>query len=128
MKLLITGAAGYIGGMLVERFAAREDVDEIICLDRKPINKELRALSKVLYIHANTADDTWQEVCRERAPDVVIHCAWQIRELYGRPALQRRWNIHGSQNIISFAQSVDSVKKFIFLSTVAVYGAYPDNN
>lgn len=127
MKLFITGAAGYIGGMLVERFAQRDDVEEVICLDKNPITQELKSFPKVLYLRANTADDTWQNIVADRKPDVVIHCAWQIRELYGRPALQHRWNIFGSKNIISFVQSVDSIKKFIFFSTVAVYGAYPEN-
>lgn len=45
MRILITGAAGYIGGMLAERFAQREDVEEVICLDKNPITQGLHSLS-----------------------------------------------------------------------------------
>lgn len=111
--------------MLAERFAERDDIEEIVCLDKNPITPELLALPKILYLRANTSDDTWQGIAAERKPDVVIHCAWQIREFYFRKKLHHAWNICGSRNVFAFALSC--ARHLIYLSSVAVYGAYSDN-
>lgn len=125
--LFITGAAGYVGAMLAEQFSKRSDVREIICLDKEPEPEMLKGNAKVVWVIANTADGTWQETVRAKAPDVVIHTAWQIREMYGDQKTQWQWNVEGSQAIFDFAFSTPSVKKLVYFSTVASYGAFPDN-
>ena len=125
--VFITGAAGYVGTMLVRRFAAREDVVRVIALDKEPIPELIKDEPKLTYIEANTADTDWQEQVRVLAPDVVIHTAWQIREIYGNRPLTWKWNIDGSDRVFDFAYNTDSVKRLIHFSTVASYGAFPDN-
>ncbi len=127
MKLFITGTSGYIGGMLVDRFVQRDDVDEIICLDKSPMPARYKGNPKVLWIRANTSDESWQELIASRKPDVVIHCAWQIREFYFRKKLHDTWNMGGTKNVFRFMFDTRSVKKCIYPSSVAAYGAYPDN-
>ncbi len=124
--VLITGAAGYIGAMLVERFAARADVARVIGLDKEPLPDFLAKEPKLVYLQMNTVDD-WQEQARAHHPDIVIHTAWQIRELYGKRALEWHWNIDGSDNVFDFAFG-DSVARLIHFSTVASYGAFPENS
>ena len=125
--LLITGAAGYVGAMLIDIFSKRPDVEAIIGVDMLPKPDFIKDAPKVTYIVANTADTTWQQQARALNPDVVIHTAWQIREMYGKKKLQWHWNIEGSDAVFDFAFSTPSVKKLIHFSTVASYGAYPDN-
>lgn len=127
MKICITGASGYIGGMLADRYAERDDVEELICLDKNPMPARYRGNPKVLWIRANTADESWQELIASRKPDVVIHCAWQIREFYFRKKLHQKWNLGGTTNVFRFVFATPGIKKFIHMSTVAAYGAYPDN-
>ncbi|MBU1292601.1 NAD-dependent epimerase/dehydratase family protein [Patescibacteria group bacterium] len=124
--VLITGAAGYVGTMLVERFAKRSDVVRIIGLDKEPLPDLIKDEPKLTYIESNTADD-WEEQVRKLAPDIVIHTAWQIRELYGNRPLTWKWNIEGSDKVFSFAYEGASVKRLIHFSTVASYGAFPSN-
>lgn len=123
--VFITGAAGYIGFALIEKFAARDDVSRIIALDKEPAPEALRH-PKVVYIHANTNDD-WAGEVTKYSPDIVIHSAWQIRDIYGNYPLQKAWNIDGSDKVFDFALSQPSVKRLVHFSTVASYGAYPDN-
>lgn len=125
--VFITGAAGYVGTMLVRRFAARPDVERVVGLDKEPMPELLKDEAKLVYIEANTADAGWEEKAKEYSPDIVIHTAWQIREIYGNRPLSWKWNIDGSDNVFAFAYTTPSVKRLIHFSTVASYGAFPDN-
>ncbi|HRH55828.1 MAG TPA: NAD-dependent epimerase/dehydratase family protein [Candidatus Paceibacterota bacterium] len=125
--VLITGAAGYVGTMLVRRFAAREDVVHVIGLDKEPIPDLIKDEPKLVYIETNTSDEGWEEKVRPYAPTIVIHTAWQIRELYGKRPLTWKWNIDGSERVFRFAYETESVTRLIHFSTVASYGAFPTN-
>ena len=58
--VFITGAAGYVGAMLVELFAERADVKAVIGLDKEPIPELIKYTAKLTYIQANTADISWR--------------------------------------------------------------------
>ena len=125
--LFITGGAGYVGAMLADQFSKRDDVEQIICLDKEVFPEMLKNNPKIFWVDGNTSDGKWQEIVRAKNPDVVIHTAWQIREMYGDRATEWKWNIDGSDAIFDFAFSTPSVKKLIHFSTVSSYGAFPDN-
>lgn len=124
--ILITGAAGYVGAMLVHKLAAREDVLRIVGLDKEPLPDFIAGVEKLTYLSTNTAD-AWEEKVRQYQPDVVIHAAWQIREMYGNQKEQWKWNVEGSDRVFDFVFSEASVKRLIYFSTVASYGSYPTN-
>ncbi len=125
--VFITGAAGYVGGMLVERFAAREDVERVVGLDKEPFPESLSGIEKLVYVCANTADDSWQKEVASYKPGIIVHTAWHIREIYGNRALTWKWNIEGSDNVFAFAFREPGVDRLIHFSTVASYGAFPTN-
>lgn len=116
-----------MGAMLIEHFSKRPDVAGIITIDKEPQPDLIKSVKNLTYIQANTNDGSWQNAVSAFAPDVVIHTAWQIRELYGKKEMQWGWNVEGSDAIFDFALSTPSVKKLIHFSTVASYGAYPTN-
>lgn len=125
--VVVTGAAGYVGTMLVRRFAAREDVAKVIGIDKEPVPDLVKDEPKLVYLETNLADDGWEEKVGAYAPDIVIHTAWQIREIYGNRPLSWKWNIEGSERVFRFAYGTPSVKRLIHFSTVASYGAFPTN-
>lgn len=125
--IFITGGAGYVGQMLVEQFSKRLDVAKVVALDKEPMPESFQGNTKIVWISANTSDGTWQEKVKAENPEVVVHTAWQIRELYGNRPLSWKWNIDGSDAIFDFAFTHPSVKKLIHFSTVASYGAFADN-
>lgn len=131
--IYITGGAGYVGAMLLDRFSRRLDVKKIIAIDTQPFPFFLKEtlkpeeIEKIHFIVANTSDKTWQKEVASFSPNIVIHTAWQIREMYGKKKLQWQWNVEGSDDIFDFAISTPSVKKLIHFSTVASYGAFSEN-
>ncbi len=124
--VLITGAAGYVGAMLVRAFAMRDDVERIVGIDKEPFPEFLKNEEKLVYLEMNTVA-AWETKAREYHPNIVIHTAWQIREMYGDQATEWKWNIDGSDKVFDFVLAESSVKRLIHFSTVASYGAYPSN-
>lgn len=125
--IFIVGGAGYVGEMLCDQLAKREDVGQIIALDKEPQSEFSKGIPKVTYIQHNMADDGWQEQVAIATPDTVIHTAWQIRAMYGQPAEQWRWNVEGSDKVFAFAFATPSVTKLIYFSTASSYSARADN-
>lgn len=126
--VLITGAGGYVGAMLVRQFAAREDVANIIGIDKEPLPELIAGEQKLTYIHQNLSDAGWEEKVFEYKPDIVIHAAWQIREMYGEKNKQWKWNIEGSDRVFDFCFNNEFVKRLVHFSTVASYGAQKTNS
>ncbi len=124
--IFITGAAGYVGGMLVRTFAEKKEVVKIIGLDKEPLPGFLKDVSKLHYVQMNTAE-AWEAEVARFAPDIVIHTAWHIREIYGDRKTTWKWNIEGSDKVFDFCCSQVFVKRLIHFSTVASYGAFSDN-
>lgn len=124
--VFITGSAGYIGTLLVERLLKRSDIQKIICLDKKEISTITDP--KVVFISANLSEsEKWISLVSEYKPNIVIHTAWQIREMRFKSKLQREWNIEGSQNVFDFCFNNEFVKTLVHYSTVASYGAFETN-
>lgn len=125
--VLITGAAGYVGAMLVEQWSARDDVTHIVAVDKETPEAFVADNPKTTWVHANTADSAWEDVARKYAPDIVVHAAWQIRNLYGNTKEQWRWNVEGSERVFDFAFNTPSVTRLVYFSTASLYGAYASN-
>jgi nucleoside-diphosphate-sugar epimerase len=77
--LFITGGAGYVGAMLCDQYAKRDDVEKIITLDKEPetdLTKNNPNKDKIVYLQMNTSDEGWTEKVASYNPDTVIHTAW----------------------------------------------------
>ena len=108
--LVITGAAGYVGAMLVKQFSAREDVERVVALDMAPMPKMLEGIENLHYLQTNTAS-AWHDEVARFSPDIIVHCAWHIREVYGDREITWKWNIDGSDTVFDFAFEYLCVKR-----------------
>lgn len=125
--VLITGAAGYVGAMLVDQWSKRDDVETIIALDMVEPESFVAEAPRTVWVEANTSDGTWQEKVASYNPNIVIHAAWQIRNLYHDPQKQWKWNVEGSEALFDFVADLESVERLIHFSSASVFGAEPDN-
>ena len=102
MNVLITGGAGYIGALLIDQLLRLDLAGTIIGIDIKDRPALAADCPKLRWIRADVAEDAWISQVQDEAIDVVIHCAYQIRELYGAGrSQQQRWNIDGARKVSS---------------------------
>lgn len=126
MKVLVTGGAGYIGGVAVERLVDRGD--EVAVLDslwrgHAPAVPDTARLVQCDIRDAAAVETTMRDI----RPEAVLHfaAATLVPESVEQPAEYFATNVVGSHNLLVAMQKA-GVAKFVFSSTAAVYGA-PDN-
>jgi nucleoside-diphosphate-sugar epimerase len=55
MKILITGAAGYLGHLLTKNLSQHQRIDVVFALDKKPRPKTLMSCEKIQYLQLDLA-------------------------------------------------------------------------
>lgn len=129
VKIFITGAAGYVGGMLAELFLADERVSQVVALDMKEASAKFPQNNpRFAWLTFNLGDDGWQTaVLKYGRPDVVIHCAYVIRQGFGKKReWQNKCNLIAADKVFDFVFA-NNIPRLIHFSTVASYGARPEN-
>jgi nucleoside-diphosphate-sugar epimerase len=131
MIVLITGAAGYVGKLLIKKLIQLSSIKRMICLDLIPkppwVNSFEPNDKRIIWIKTNLAENNWEkEVIKKDCPQIVIHSAFQIRTPYGRIKEQERNNLNSSIKVFNFCFE-NGIEKLIYLSSVAAYGAKREN-
>lgn len=118
LKILVTGANGFIGHRLVKRFM--EEGYEVVGSGRGPSVLEAKSY---IYRKADIADP---EACKPLVSGVeaVVHCAgkagaWGQREAYIKA------NVQGTENLLA-ACKTQGVGRFINLSSPSIYFDFRD--
>jgi nucleoside-diphosphate-sugar epimerase len=122
MKVLISGAGGFIGRALCSRLASDDKVIGVYH-KKRPINP-----ANVVAEKADLTDcDALAAICKKHSPDVVIHCAGIAHQKMGVVdfAAYMRVNSEATENLAKIASSANPDVGFIFLSSVSVYGESP---
>lgn len=125
-RVLLTGCSGYIGELLADRLLDEPKIDLVIGLDKDIPSEHLTQNSKFVFVHQNTIEN-WEPEVEKHDPTIVIHAAWQIREMFGKRDMVHQWNINGSHRVFDYVFNHRSVRTLIHFSSVASYGAYSSN-
>ena len=148
MKLLITGATGLTGGILLEKIAAAAPNSPIDCLVRPTSDLDhLETLDLDLTYHQGdtSTGETWDNLLEEHQPETIIHIATvrhieTILDSLKRVGQTPRLIIVGSTGIYSqygeystiYKQMEESLKgypgSYCLLRPTMIYGSYRDKN
>lgn len=122
MKILVTGAAGYIGSVCAELLIERGH--SVIALDDLSEGHQEAVDDRAVFCRVNLHDsDSLHAVFEQHKIDAVMHFAalCLVEESVREPAKYYRSNVSAGINLLE-AMLRHGVKKLIFSSTAATYG------
>jgi len=125
MKVLVTGASGYIGSMLIYFLSLKENIEKIYALDVKEPNFLWKPGGKIIFIKKNLVEN-WEEEIKEKI-DAAFHLAFWIRRPFFNLQKHLYENSFGFEKFLNFCLKND-VEKIIIASSIAVYGANKENS
>lgn len=136
MRILVTGAAGFIGSHLCEKLLRQGH--EVLGIDNfndyySPSAKwqNTKAMRRDPNFRLEKCDIRSYEhlahLCGEFQPQAIAHLAAMagVRNSVLNPRLYTEVNVNGSQNLMDIARSLPSFSNFVFASTSSVYGVTP---
>ena len=121
MKILITGASGFIGSFIVEE-ALKRGLDTWAAI-RKSSSREWLQDERIHFIELNLSSKTQLvEQLRDQNFDYVVHAAGVTKCL--NKADFRRINTEGTKNLAEALLEVGMpLKRFVFVSSLSIFGA-----
>jgi UDP-glucose-4-epimerase GalE len=122
MRVLVTGGAGYVGSVSVERLL-EADHEVVILDDLTTGHRESVPARASIEVGSYTDPGTIARLLERANVDAILHCA--ARSLVGEsvrdPARYYRENVAGGITLIDAARHA-GVGRFVFSSSAAVYG------
>ena len=134
MRVLVTGAAGFIGSHLVDRLLA--DGEEVIGIDNLSsgalanLSEARRTqMGKFTFQRVDITSTALPELVKRVKPDVVFHLAAQVdvRKSVADPIHDAMLNIIGTLNLLQAAKEAGS-QKFVFTSSGGCIYGEPDES
>ena len=125
MKVLVTGGAGYVGGVSVDALLAAGH--EVVVLDDLSTGHAAIPHPEARLVRGSYANGAATGALLEREHiDAILHCAARslVGESMSNPAKYYRENVAGGIALLEAARAV-GVLRFVFSSTAATYGV-PD--
>ena len=121
MKILITGASGFIGSFIVEKALKRGF--ETWAAVRKSSSREYLQDERIHFIELNLSKkEQLVEQLRDKDFDYVVHAAGVTKCL--NKADFRRINTEGTKNLVdALIETGMPLKRFVFVSSLSVFGA-----
>lgn len=110
MKILVTGASGFIGGKIVECFA-QDYTCEIIATSRSDSNR-FNAYKNVVYVQHDLSKEIPEQNC-----EVCIHCAG----LADDQSTEESFYINNIKATYNLLNALKSCKVVIYISSASVY-------
>jgi UDP-glucose 4-epimerase len=120
VKVLVTGGAGYIGSVLVDRLITGGHQVNVIDDLSNGYSENIR--KDVKFFQGSILDTDLLNKALDQI-ETVLHLAAKIRVEEGesKPELYKQVNIEGTLNLLKLCKE-KGINKFVFASTAAVYG------
>ena len=126
MRILVTGASGFVGSFVAARLA--HDGHDVIGLDRQPRPLDPRHGVGEIPLHEMDILDQGRllELVEASDADGIVHAAAVISQADGaaNPTRTVRINVDGTLNVLEAARARGS--RVVYVSTATLYGIHPD--
>jgi UDP-glucose-4-epimerase GalE len=122
MRILVTGGAGYVGSVSVERLIGAGH--EVIVLDNVSTGHAAAVIPGVGFVRGSYGDrEAVASLLREARSEAVLHCGAKslVGESMRDPAAYYRANVVGGVALLDAMRDA-GVGRIVFSSTAAVYG------
>jgi dTDP-glucose 4,6-dehydratase len=129
MRILVTGAAGFIGSNFVHYWLDRHPGDDVIALDLLTYAGNRANLDDVedgiTFVEGDIADaDLGRRLFEDQGAEVVVNFAAESHNSLAvvDPGRFFRTNVIGTQTLLDAARQAGTAKRFHHVSTCEVYG------
>ncbi len=125
--VLVTGAAGYIGRLVVADLAGNRDgIDAVVAMDLREV-PEADRLPGVTYVAMDIRDAAMADVMVEHHINTVVHLAAVVNPNGAMtPQMEYEIDVLGTKNVLDACVKT-GVAQFIVTSSGAAYGYHADN-
>ncbi len=126
-RILVTGAAGYLGGIVVAALAERrEEFRALVALDVRPV-PAAEHLAGVCYETGDVRSDAVAKLVEKHSIDTVVHFAFLLAvPKNGGASLAYEIDVLGTRNVLE-ACVANGVTQLVVSSSGAAYGFHADN-
>ena len=120
-KVVVTGAAGYIGGQIA--LALKDTGHEVLGIDRRPCAAHLNEVCDQ-FVQADFDSDQFKTKLIQFQPNAVIHCAGTslVGPSIKYPSDYYHNNVIKTIHLLDLVRNAMPKTRFIFSSSAAVYG------
>jgi UDP-glucose 4-epimerase len=120
MNVVVTGAAGYIGGQIALQL--RDAGHKVTGIDRRPLPQHLQGTMS--FVQADFDSDESYRRLLEVRPEAIVHCAGTslVGPSIKYPSDYYNNNVVKTLNLLSIVLNAMPRTRFIFSSSAAVYG------
>ncbi len=123
MKILVTGATGFLGSHIVEELISSKN--EIIATYRKSSKREeLPFCQSIIWV--KTDQYGWENMIQSFAPEIIIHAAWSgVNSTTRNDKDIQLSNISFTNQLLELGKKC-KIRKFISLGSQAEYGDFSE--
>src|SRR5258708_39926164 len=123
MRVVITGACGFLGRRVALQLLARGDVDELVLFDNAPSALPLPEDKRLNVVTGDIADSHTVRRVISGGTHSVFHLAAVVSgQAEADTDLGYRVNLDGTRAVLEACRELDSCPRVVFASSLAVYG------
>lgn len=120
-RVLITGIAGQLAGLVASALEERDDVLEIVGVDVREPEHDLR---RTEFVRADLRNPRVGQVLEDASIDTVLHLSTTATPAAaGGRSRMKEHNVIGAMQLLAACQRTPSLRRVVLKSSTAVYGS-----